>query len=117
MAPVWLQRDVTITSLQSSIGIFIMVCRVQYWDIKSRYMDVLLFIKVGTFYELYQDDADTVCELLGWKLTVTGVGQCRQVGCPEVKMATAIPTLTAAGAPPLYCCCTCGVHTVTSVCW
>lgn len=25
----------------------------QYWAAKSQYMDVILFFKVGTFYELY----------------------------------------------------------------
>ena len=29
----------------------------QYWQTKARYRDVILFFKVGKFYELYEDDA------------------------------------------------------------
>ena len=30
----------------------------QYWDVKSKFRDVVLFFKVGKFYELYEDDAE-----------------------------------------------------------
>ena len=39
----------------------------------------MLFFKVGTFYELYEDDAQIGHDVLGWKMTVSGVGHCRQV--------------------------------------
>lgn len=29
----------------------------QWWEIKSRYADVILFFKIGKFYELYHMDA------------------------------------------------------------
>ena len=63
----------------------------QYWDVKSKFRDVVLFLKVGKFYELYEDDAEIGCAALDWKMTVSGVGHCRQVGCPEsgVDAATA----------------------------
>ena len=63
----------------------------QYWDVKSKFRDVVLFFKVGKFYELYEDDAEIGCAVLDWKMTVSGVGHCRQVGCPEsgVDAATA----------------------------
>ena len=51
----------------------------QYWDIKKKYRDVILFFKIGTFYELYEDDAQIGHDTLGWKMTITGVGHCRQV--------------------------------------
>lgn len=51
----------------------------QYWEIKQKYRDVMLFFKVGTFYELYEDDAQIGHDVLGWKMTVSGVGHCRQV--------------------------------------
>jgi DNA mismatch repair protein MSH6 len=69
----------------------------QYWEVKSQYMDVLLFFKVGTFYELYEEDAEVVHDVLDWKLTVTGVGHCRQAGCPEKGLPDAIAALTNAG--------------------
>jgi hypothetical protein len=51
----------------------------QYWEIKQKYRDVILFFKIGTFYELYEDDAQIGHDTLGWKMTITGVGHCRQV--------------------------------------
>lgn len=51
----------------------------QYWEIKQKYRDVMLFFKVGTFYELYEDDAQIGHDVMGWKMTVSGVGHCRQV--------------------------------------
>ena len=54
----------------------------QYWEIKQKYRDVILFFKIGTFYELYEDDAQIGHDVLGWKMTITGVGHCRQVMLP-----------------------------------
>lgn len=44
-----------------------------------------------------QDDAQIVHDLLEWKLIITGVGHCRQVGCPEKGLGAAIQALTDAG--------------------
>jgi len=40
----------------------------QYWQTKARYRDVILFFKVGKFYELYEDDAEIGADELqvGW---------------------------------------------------
>ena len=65
-------------------------------------MDMLLFFKVGSFYELYQEDAQVARDVLDWQLTVTGVGKCFQVGCPEKSLPGAIERLNNAGtASPL----------------
>eukprot|EP00892_Ulva_mutabilis_P000449 jgi/Ulvmu1/10404/UM061_0088.1 len=69
----------------------------QYWEAKSQYMDVILFFKVGTFYELYEDDAQIAHDVLDFKMTVSGVGKCRQVGCPERGLHDAIRKLVNAG--------------------
>ncbi|KAK9846574.1 hypothetical protein WJX81_006840 [Elliptochloris bilobata] len=69
----------------------------QYWAIKKKYRDVILFFKVGKFYELYADDAQIGHDVLNWKLTVTGVGHCLQVGCPESGIDEAVARLVAAG--------------------
>jgi DNA mismatch repair ATPase MutS len=37
----------------------------------------MIFFKVGTFYELYEEDAAIAYEVLGYKVTVAGVGRCR----------------------------------------
>lgn len=91
------------------------VCLIQ---VKQHYRDVILFFKIGSFYEvtlsallptvlrnlavyaalaqavhaldcscpnlvqLYEEDAQIGHDVLGWKLTLTGVGSCRQVGPP-----------------------------------
>lgn len=79
----------------------------QYWSVKSEYMDIVLFFKVvseyqstvqsnstmrlvhlhlhtlcsfqGKFYELYELDAEVGHKELDWKMTMGGVGKCRQV--------------------------------------
>lgn len=42
----------------------------QYWSWKSKYKDVILFIKIGTFYELYEDDAQIGVDVLNFKMTM-----------------------------------------------
>ncbi len=41
----------------------------QYLNIKSKYLDVLLFFQVGDFYELFYDDAKKISSLLNITLT------------------------------------------------
>ncbi|PPD72959.1 hypothetical protein GOBAR_DD30144 [Gossypium barbadense] len=53
----------------------------QYWGVKCQYMDIVLFFKVGKFYELYEIDAEIGHKELDWKMTVSGVGKCRQWWC------------------------------------
>ncbi|TVU21505.1 hypothetical protein EJB05_31144, partial [Eragrostis curvula] len=69
----------------------------QYWNIKCRYMDVVLFFKVGKFYELYEIDAEIGQKELDWKMTVSGVGKCRQVGISESGIDDAVDKLVARG--------------------
>ncbi|CAN0900774.1 DNA mismatch repair protein MSH7 [Linum grandiflorum] len=69
----------------------------QYWTVKSQYMDVLLFFKVGKFYELYELDAEIGHKELDWKITLSGVGKCRQVGISEFGIDDAIEKLVARG--------------------
>ncbi|KAK1418538.1 hypothetical protein QVD17_27683 [Tagetes erecta] len=67
----------------------------QYWSVKSQYMDVLIFFKVGKFYELYELDAEVGHKELDWKVTMSGVGKCRQVGITEHAIDDAIEKLLA----------------------
>ncbi|KAL3653095.1 Mismatch repair protein msh3 [Castilleja foliolosa] len=72
----------------------------QYWDVKRQYMDVVLFFKVktqGKFYELYELDAETGHKELDWKITLSGVGKCRQVGVSENGIDDAVQKLIARG--------------------
>ena len=56
-----------------------------------------IYLQVGKFYELYEDDAIIGEKELGWRVTFNGVGRCRQVGCPESGIEEAIKTLTSRG--------------------
>ncbi|KAI5005350.1 hypothetical protein ZWY2020_032593 [Hordeum vulgare] len=69
----------------------------QYWTIKCKFMDVLLFFKVGKFYELYEVDAEIGQKELDWKMTISGVGKCRQVGISESGIDNAVEKLLARG--------------------
>ncbi|KAE8682862.1 DNA mismatch repair protein MSH7 [Hibiscus syriacus] len=69
----------------------------QYWIVKCQYMDVVLFFKVGKFYELYEIDAEIGHKELDWKMTVSGVGKCRQVGISESGIDEAVHKLVARG--------------------
>ncbi|XP_024641259.1 DNA mismatch repair protein MSH7 isoform X2 [Medicago truncatula] len=69
----------------------------QYWSVKCKYMDVLLFFKVGKFYELYEMDAEIGHKELDWKITLSGVGKCRQVGISESGIDDAVKNLVARG--------------------
>ena len=40
----------------------------QYRDIKSRHQDAILFFRMGEFYEMFYDDAETASRALGLTL-------------------------------------------------
>jgi DNA mismatch repair protein MutS len=44
----------------------------QYWQIKSQYRDILVFYRLGDFYELFYDDAKKAAALLNITLTSRG---------------------------------------------
>ncbi len=46
---------------------------------------------------ILQDDAQIGVDVLGWKQTITGVGHCRQVGCPESGINDAVQRLASLG--------------------
>ncbi len=46
----------------------------QYWELKSRYEDCLLFFRLGDFYEMFFDDAEKGSRLLGLTLTARDSG-------------------------------------------
>ena len=41
----------------------------QYWDIKSKYKDAILFFRMGDFYEMFEEDAKIAHKILGIALT------------------------------------------------
>ena len=57
----------------------------QYWEIKKDNYDIILFMKKGKFYEIFDVDADLCHKLLGLTWTRQGRGDMRFVGVPEIR--------------------------------
>lgn len=55
----------------------------QFWELKSRYYDTMLFVKKGAFMEAYDVDADIVHRELGLNYTGGGRASMRCAGVPE----------------------------------
>lgn len=53
----------------------------QFWEIKSKLMDTVVFFKKGKFYELYEGDADVGARMFDLKMTDRV--NMRMVGVPE----------------------------------
>lgn len=56
----------------------------QYWEIKSKFMDTIVFFKKGKFYELYENDATVGHQLFDLKMTDRV--NMRMVGVPEASL-------------------------------
>ncbi|KAF1830967.1 DNA mismatch repair protein Msh6 [Decorospora gaudefroyi] len=56
----------------------------QYWEIKSKWWDTIVFFKKGKFYELYEKDASIGHQLFDLKLTDRV--NMRMVGVPEASL-------------------------------
>jgi DNA mismatch repair protein MSH6 len=56
----------------------------QYWEIKSKFWDTIVFFKKGKFYELYEKDASVGHQLFDLKLTDRV--NMRMVGVPEASL-------------------------------
>ena len=56
----------------------------QYWKIKQKFMDTIVFFKKGKFYELYEQDATIGHQLFDLKLTDRV--NMRMVGVPEMSL-------------------------------
>eukprot|EP00002_Diphylleia_rotans_P021703 TRINITY_DN4230_c0_g1_i6.p1 TRINITY_DN4230_c0_g1~~TRINITY_DN4230_c0_g1_i6.p1 ORF type:complete len:997 (+),score=257.98 TRINITY_DN4230_c0_g1_i6:62-3052(+) len=67
----------------------------QYWDIKRKHFDTVVFFKKGKFYELYENDADLGNQLLGLKMTDRV--NMRMAGVPEASFNVWASQLLQAG--------------------
>ena len=56
----------------------------QYWEIKQKFWDTIVFFKKGKFYELYENDATIGHQLFDLKLTDRV--NMRMVGVPEMSL-------------------------------
>ncbi|KAG8533054.1 uncharacterized protein KY384_001837 [Bacidia gigantensis] len=67
----------------------------QYWKIKAKFMDTIVFFKKGKFYELYEQDATIGHQLFDLKLTDRV--NMRMVGVPEMSLPHWANQFVAAG--------------------
>ena len=67
----------------------------QYWKIKQKFMDTIVFFKKGKFYELYEQDATIGHQLFDLKLTDRV--NMRMVGVPEMSLDLWASQFVAAG--------------------
>ncbi|KAG0661777.1 DNA mismatch repair protein msh6 [Monosporozyma unispora] len=56
----------------------------QYWEIKSKMWDCIVFFKKGKFFELYEKDAFLANNLFDWKLAGNGRANMQLAGIPEM---------------------------------
>ena len=67
----------------------------QYWEIKQKLWDTIVFFKKGKFYELYEDDATIGHQVFDLKLTDRV--NMRMVGVPEATLSTWVNQFVAKG--------------------
>ena len=61
----------------------------QYQEIKSRHQDAILFFRMGEFYEMFYDDAETASRTLGLTLTSRNNGGAADVPLAGVPVKAA----------------------------
>ena len=61
----------------------------QYREIKSRHQDAILFFRMGEFYEMFYDDAETASRTLGLTLTSRNNGAAAEVPLAGVPVKAA----------------------------
>ena len=72
----------------------------QYYQVKAKYPDTIILIRIGDFYETFGEDAITASKVLGITLTKRGAGtesETELAGFPHHSMDTYLPKLVRAG--------------------
>jgi DNA mismatch repair protein MutS len=74
----------------------------QYWDAKERHPGMLLFFRMGDFYELFDADAELAAKLLG--LTLTSRDKTiKMAGFPHHQLENYLPKILAGGHRVAVC--------------
>ncbi len=100
------QPTVRSTTGDSSSGERVVPLRRQYLDIKQRYPDVILFFRLGDFYETFENDAIIAADVLDIVLTSREMGKGTRVplaGIPYHAAEGYIGKLIAAGHKVAVC--------------
>jgi len=67
----------------------------QHAELKQQYPGVILLLRVGDFYEAFDDDADTIARVLS--LAKTTRADRRMAGFPHMQLDRFLPALVGAG--------------------
>jgi DNA mismatch repair protein MutS len=92
--------------MKGSIKVEITPMFKQYFEIKSKYPDTILFFRLGDFYEMFFEDAETVAPLLGLVLTKREAGKdliAPMCGVPADKSSIYIQKLVDMGFKVAIC--------------
>ncbi len=78
----------------------------QYWDVKSQHEDKIVFFRMGDFFEMFHQDAETAAPILNIALTVRNKksgDDTKMCGMPHHSIAGAIAKLLGAGYKVAIC--------------
>jgi DNA mismatch repair protein MutS len=78
----------------------------QYFELKQKYQDMMLFFRLGDFYEMFDEDAKEGARLLGLTLTARYRGTVQEMpmcGVPYHSAEHYIAKLTKAGKRVAIC--------------
>jgi DNA mismatch repair protein MutS len=78
----------------------------QYYALKERHPQAILLYRMGDFYEAFDDDAETISDLLGITLTTRNNGQAEEVpmaGFPHHALEKHLPKLVESGLRMAIC--------------
>ncbi len=78
----------------------------QYWEIKAQHQDKVILFRMGDFFEMFHQDAETAAPVLGIALTQRNkkdADSAKMCGVPYHSIATPIAKLLAAGHKVAIC--------------
>ena len=75
----------------------------QWQEIKKQYPDALLLFRAGDFYEVYNEDAEVTCKILGIVKTKRGKSNIPFAGFPFHVLDEYLPRLVRAGHRVAIC--------------
>ena len=75
----------------------------QYWDAKERHPGMLLFFRMGDFYELFDSDAELAGKILGLTVTSRDGGTTKMAGFPHHQLDNYLPKVLAGGLRVAVC--------------
>jgi DNA mismatch repair protein MutS len=76
---------------------------VSYDELKSKYPDAVILMRVGDFYETYKQDAQDASEILGLTLTKMNTSGVYTCGFPFHALDVYLPKLIRAGKRVAIC--------------